>query len=428
MVHPVEEGEEPPAFVLDGHAGVQQSRSRTVSVTRRSYTIKEKRELVQAIHTLASNGVSIRRACPLLGLPHQYYYRFKKAVEVADELEENDVFIHYKVNGTARKIHPGRPSILAPVRDGLMQFVAVTRMRGIQVSSRMVRHEASRLLPNFMTKSINAREKAVLRFTKQMGLSHRAATHTAQKDYHETMEESRHFIEMMRDKVADKDPALIINMDQTPIPFSFHAAKTLEKKGMKTIHVRSSTSDTKRVTLAATVDASGRMLPPMLIFKGAANGRIAREFAAYPDEGHYACQKKAWMDEEMMSKWIDVVLIPWRNEKGPDVIPILILDAYRVHMMGNIVNRIQSLGIEVVHIPPGCTYLCQPVDVGINKSIKSGMREKWENWMVAGDGIVNGVAKEPTRQLVAEWAVEVYKNLPAQTVRNAWMKSGFEWF
>ena len=49
MVHPVEEGEGPPAFVLDGYAGVQQSCSRAVSVTRRSYTIKEKRELVQAI-------------------------------------------------------------------------------------------------------------------------------------------------------------------------------------------------------------------------------------------------------------------------------------------------------------------------------------------------------------------------------------------
>ncbi len=114
MAHPVEEGEELPAFVLDGHAGMQQSRSRAVSVTRRSYTIKEKREFVQAICTLASNGVSIRQACPLLGLPHQYYYRFKKMVEAAGELEENDVFIHYKVNGTARKIHPGRPSILAP--------------------------------------------------------------------------------------------------------------------------------------------------------------------------------------------------------------------------------------------------------------------------------------------------------------------------
>ena len=48
--------------------------------------------------------------------------------------------------------------------------------------------------------------------------------------------------------------------------------------------------------------------------------------------------------------------------------------------------------------------------------------------MIAGDGIVDGVAKEPSRQLVAEWVVDIYMNLPAQTVRNAWMKSGFEWF
>ena len=197
----------------------------------------------------------------------------------------------------------------------------------------------------------------------QMGLSHRAATRTTQKNYHETMKESHHFIEMMRDKVADKDPVLIINMDQTPIPFFFHLAKTLEKKGTKTIHIHALTSNTKRVMLAVTVDASDRMQPPMLTFKGTVNRHISCEFAMYPDKGHYVCQKKAWMDEEMMLKWIDDVLIPWCNEKGPDVIPILILDAYQVHMMGNIVNRMQSLGIAVVHIPLGCTYLCQPFDI-----------------------------------------------------------------
>ena len=56
------------------------------------------------------------------------------------------------------------------------------------------------------------------------------------------------------------------------------------------------------------------------------------------------------------------------------------------------------------------------------------MREKWENWMVAEDGIVNGVAKKPSRKLVAEWLTDVYMNLPGQTVRNAWMKTGFQWF
>jgi hypothetical protein len=153
-----------------------------------------------------------------------------------------------------------------------------------------------------MTKTTSAREKAVNQFTKQMGLTLHAATHTAQKDHHETEEESRHFIEMIRDKVAETVPAIILNMDQMPIPVSFHAAKTLKKKGAKTILVRSLTCNTKRVMLAVTCDANDRMLPPMLIFKGAASRRIAQEFGMYPNGGHYACQKKAWMDEEMMLK------------------------------------------------------------------------------------------------------------------------------
>ena len=88
------------------------------------------------------------------------------------------------------------------------------------------------------------------------------------------------------------------------------------------------------------------------------------------------------MDEHTMTKWIDLMLVPWKNVKLPGVFPMLILDACRIHMMRNIFNQIQSLGIEVIRIPAGCTYLCQPIDVGINKTIKSGMREKWEDWMI----------------------------------------------
>jgi hypothetical protein len=39
-------------------------------------------------------------------------------------------------------------------------------------------------------------------------------------------------------------------------------------------------------------------------------------------------------------------------------------------MMKSTVNAIGDLGIEVEHIPGGCTSLCQPVDVGVNKPLK----------------------------------------------------------
>ena len=134
------------------------------------------------------------------------------------------------------------------------------------------------------------------------------------------------------------------------------------------------------------------------------------------------------MDEVMMHKWIDLVLILWENSRDPGVIPVLILDAYRVHMMGSVVNRIQSLGIEVQHIPAGCTYLCQPVDVGINCPIKKEMTYQWEEWMVTGGGVTAGVAKTPSRAQVSEWINGAYKAITEETGQNAWRKTGYEWF
>jgi uncharacterized protein (DUF2237 family) len=146
-----------------------------------------------------------------------------------------------------------------------------------------------------------------------------------------------------------------------------------------------------------------------------------KKFSTYPDNEQYICQPKAWMDEDAMNKWTDLVLIPWKDMKTPGVIPTLILDAYHMHMMGNIVNCIQLLGIEVIHIPAGCTYLCQPVDMGIIKSIKTDLRENWEDLMFDGGGIVNSVAKEPSRKMVAEWLLGFYKNIPSKIARNAWI-------
>jgi hypothetical protein len=66
-------------------------------------------------------------------------------------------------------------------------------------------------------------------------------------------------------------------MDQTPILYSFHSNKMLESKGARTIHVRALTTDMKRVTLAVIIEASGCMLPPLLIFKGMVNGKNPEE-------------------------------------------------------------------------------------------------------------------------------------------------------
>ena len=86
------------------------------------------------------------------------------------------------------------------------------------------------------------------------------------------------------------------------------------------------------------------------------------------------------------------------------------------------------MGIEVVHIPAGCTYLCQPSNVRVNKPIKTHLHEKWGDRKTDGEGVEDGVTKGPSHKVVAEWFVETYSTMPATVGRNTWMMDDFEWF
>ncbi len=82
------------------------------------------------------------------------------------------------------------------------------------------------------------------------------------------------------------------------------------------------------------------------------------------------------MDEGVMITWVDEVLKPYIANASDHIIPLLILNSYRCHMMALVVTRFQELGIKVKHIPDGCTSLCQPVDVGFKKPCKDCVRHQ----------------------------------------------------
>ena len=182
--------------------------------------------------------------------------------------------------------------------------------------------------------------------------------------------------------------------------------------------MRKSTNDTKRATFAMTVTASEKILKPRIIFKGARNGRIVqREFPSYDNDMIYLCQANAWMGEDAMIVWVDQVLRPHIESAPPGVLPIIFLDSYHCHMMASVVCKIQDLGVEVEHIPGGCTALCQPVDIGINKPFKNRLRNQWEGWMIK-EGLANGTASPPTREDIVRWTPYAVANLSSQIVNK----------
>ncbi len=406
----------------------------TREFSRKSYTLRHKRLTVHGVENHVASGMSIKEACALERVERRVFYRWKKTLnllkdndDAAGETRESEQ-VKKTYHGHLRSLHHGRVSMLAPKKMQLLRWIFEQREQGVQVTSRAVRKVAERMIPELREKTISAREQIVRRFMKSAGLTHRLGTHTAQQSPKVMEQAARDFMALMRQKVAHMNPDHVLNMDQTPIPFSYHNKRTWDEKGVKTVHTRSSTSDTKRATLAATISMSGEVLPPLLIFKGEKNGRIEKkELPNLPPMCLYAVQKKAWMDESMMLLWIEQCLSPWKATLPPHTVPLLILDSFRVHMMGPIVTKIQSLGIEVQHIPGGCTYLCQPIDIGVNKPIKKALAEHWEDWADT-EGIGEGrEMKTPSRELISSWVGEAYWTLKTKTCENAWKKKGYEW-
>ena len=66
----------------------------------------------------------------------------------------------------------------------------------------------------------------------------------------------------------------------------------------------------------------------------------------------------------------------------------------------------------------GCTSLCQSVDVGINRSLKTNIHKDWEDCML-DLGISVSMTKPPTRKLIVEWVMKVYNNISVGVVTNS---------
>ena len=169
-------------------------------------------------------------------------------------------------------------------------------------------------------------------------------------------------------------------MDQSPIVFSMVPNTTLNHVGDRSVNMHLSSGSIMHVTLALTVTAAGGLLPPMFIFKMKPGGHVQQELKNFPEGALYTIQHNAWMDESVMLQLVDEVLKPWSETVPDNIVPYLLLDSYKVHLMASVTCCVESLRIEVDHIPSGCTGLAQPIDIGLTKN---RVQHKWEDgcWM-----------------------------------------------
>ena len=102
-------------------------------------------------------------------------------------------------------------------------------------------------------------------------------------------------------------------MDETPVYLDLVPGKVIDKRGKKTVHVRTTSSEKNRITATLCCTAAGKLLPPFIVFKG--KTMRPPKNVHIPPGVICTTQSKAWMDEERMLQWIDKVWLPYVQGK-----------------------------------------------------------------------------------------------------------------
>jgi len=113
------------------------------------------------------------------------------------------------------------------------------------------------------------------------------------------------------------------------------------------------------VTLCVTHDSD--VLPALAIFKGKKPAQ----------DVFIRTQHKAWMDRDVMLKWIDLVWEPATEGKHA----LLVLDSFSAHVSNDVKKCLKEINTVPLVIPGGCTSKIQPLDICLNKPFKAFCRE-----------------------------------------------------
>lgn len=215
-------------------------------------------------------------------------------------------------------------------------------------------------------------------------------------------------------------PSRIINFDETPVYFNNHYKKTVvfPEEGKDAVAVKIMDGNHRaRVTVGLACLADGTLMEPIIIEQG--QSKAAKEDSAstrYSSQG-LAVWKQCnnTMNTSIMVDWIDNWLSPQFNREERK---LLIMDSAPSHKSAAVKEACKRNGFDIAMIPGGCTKYLQPLDLTVNRSYKSKLKQGYHEAMKRYTGRETA---NDRRCLLNENVKEARTKVSSQTVMNGWM-------
>jgi hypothetical protein len=183
------------------------------------------------------------------------------------------------------------------------------------------------------------------------------------------------------------------NADQTPIFFEYVPKSTIEKKGIKTVWIRTNGKDKERMTGMLRGSSFGEKRTPFIVLKTAPSkiaetqaenchlrhgfgkvlwktvGRLQREHGV-----QIYGNKCGWWTSMLSVSWLDY---HFKDREDPALPIVLLWDLFSGHWSPEVVALAKSINVHLVEVSAGHTSVCQPADVAWNRPLKQRMPRHW---------------------------------------------------
>ena len=175
-----------------------------------------------------------------------------------------------KENKKKKHVGSGRKAFYPEAEDKLYNWVIEQRKKGLAVNYTSVRLQMYKIFKEPAIQVLYPTGEHefqgtltwIQSFMKRYNLSLRRKTKISQKlpeDTKEKLDEFRHYIIRLRSQY-NFDLNSIFNMDETPVWFDMAGNITINNKGDKTVHIRTTGNDKNRFTVVLTCSAGKNIL------------------------------------------------------------------------------------------------------------------------------------------------------------------------
>jgi hypothetical protein len=124
------------------------------------------------------------------------------------------------------------------------------------------------------------------------------------------------------------------------------------------------------VTVIEGINASGWVLPPMVIFEGKVHQSTWYR-AGIPDNWVIGVSENGWTDDELGYKWLTEVFDKHTQGRTVGKYRLLFLDGHGSHFTPQFIDFCEKNSIVWLCCPPHSTHILQPLDVGCFSPLKN---------------------------------------------------------